>query len=78
MAQKRDEFSLTSKRILQERVGNRCSNPNCPRLTSGPNFHLNKATRIGEAAHITGATPGGPRFDSSLSPQERSSINNGI
>lgn len=74
----RDEFGATKARILQERAGNRCSNPDCRRLTSGPNAHEYKSTRVGVAAHITAAAPEGPRFDPSLSSEERSSIKNGI
>ncbi len=74
----RDEFGAAKARILQERAGNRCSNPDCGRITSGPNAHQDKSTRVGVAAHITAAAPGGPRFDPSLSSEERSSIKNGI
>lgn len=78
MNKKRDDFTKETKRILQERVGNRCSNPECRCLTSGPNYEPEKATRIGVAAHITAAAEGGPRFNSSLSNEERKSISNGI
>jgi hypothetical protein len=74
----RDEFPQQVVRALQERVGNRCSSPDCRRLTSGPNFAPEKATRIGVAAHITAAAPGGPRYDPSLTSEERRSIHNGI
>jgi ribosomal protein L37AE/L43A len=33
---------------------------------------------IGVAAHISGAAPGGPRYDASMSSEARKSINNGI
>ncbi|MBS3652561.1 hypothetical protein KEU06_28695 [Pseudaminobacter sp. 19-2017] len=33
---------------------------------------------MGEAAHITAASPGGPRYDASLSSEERRSFSNGI
>lgn len=78
MAHMRDEFSEKTKKILQERVANRCSNPGCNCLTSGPNFDVEKATRIGVAAHITAAAPNGPRFNASLSSDERKHISNGI
>ncbi|BFM21342.1 hypothetical protein [Gilvimarinus japonicus] len=74
----RDDFTKETKRILQERVGNRCTNPECRCLTSGPNYEPEKATRIGVAAHITAAAEGGPRFNSSLSNEKRKSISNGI
>ncbi len=74
----RDDFPERTKKILQERVGNRCSNPKCRCLTSGPNAEENKATRIGVAAHITAAAQGGPRYDEALTPEERKSIQNAI
>lgn len=74
----RDEFKKETIRILQERAGNKCSANGCERLTSGPNLQPDKASRIGVAAHITAAAPGGPRYDPSLSSEERSSIRNGI
>lgn len=33
---------------------------------------------LGIAAHITAASPNGPRFDSTLSPESRASLENGI
>ncbi len=78
MTNNRDDFNKETKRILQERVGNRCSNPECRCLTSGPNYEPEKATRIGVAAHITAAAEGGPRYDHTLTSKERRSISNGI
>ena len=78
MARERDDFNKETKRILQERVGNRCSNPECRCLTSGPNFNEGKATRIGVAAHISAAAEGGPRFNPLHSKEARSHISNGI
>lgn len=74
----RDDFKKETIRTLQERAGNKCSAKGCERLTSGPNLQPDKASRIGVAAHITAAAPGGPRYDPSLSSEERSSIRNGI
>ncbi|MDP0971333.1 hypothetical protein Q6294_30800, partial [Klebsiella pneumoniae] len=55
-----------------------CSNPDCRVLTSGPNAHPEKSTKIGVAAHITAASPGGARFDPSLTTEQRRSAENGI
>ena len=55
-----------------------CSNPECRTSTSGPQEHPTKAVSVGVAAHITAASPGGPRYDSRLSPEERSGHENGI
>jgi|SRR6266550_3223126 hypothetical protein len=37
-----------------------------------------KAKSTSTAAHICAAAPGGPRYDETMSPEERSSANNGI
>ncbi|HXG23569.1 MAG TPA: hypothetical protein VNJ09_03360 [Chthonomonadales bacterium] len=74
----RDEFDNRTKEILAHRVGYRCSNPNCRKLTSGPQEDPTKAVNIGVAAHITAASQGGPRYDAGLTSEERKSIDNGI
>lgn len=74
----RDEFPQGIKELLSKRVGNRCSNPNCRQLTSGPQEDPNKALNVGVAAHITAASLDGPRYDSALSSEQRTSANNGI
>ncbi|CAA2938775.1 Uncharacterised protein [Enterobacter cloacae] len=73
-----DVFIDRTKRAIQDRAGNRCSNPDCRVLTSGPNAHPEKSTKTGVAAHITAASPGGARFDPSLTPEQRRSAENGI
>jgi len=75
----RDEFKLSTKRILAERAGQCCSNPDCGRSTSGPSDDGSvESTRTGKAAHITAASEGGPRYDPKISPEQRSSPENGI
>lgn len=74
----RDDFPTAVKKLLAARAGYRCSNPNCQRLTIGPASTPNESVSIGEAAHITAAAPGGPRYDPNLSPEERKSAGNGI
>ncbi len=74
----RDDFSNKTKEILAKRVGYICSNPKCRQHTIGPNSEPNKSINIGIAAHITAASPGGTRYDDTLSPSERQSIENGI
>ena len=75
---KRDDFSQKTIDTLCERVGGKCSNPNCRRETKGPHSNPQKRVSIGEAAHITAAAEGGPRYNPDLTPEERSSIENGI
>lgn len=74
----RDDFSTKDISTLALRVSHLCSNPGCRRTTSGPNYDPHKATIVGEAAHITAASPGGPRFDPSLTQSERGGIGNAI
>jgi hypothetical protein len=76
--QNRDEFSARVVQTLRRRVGDRCSKPGCRCPTSGPNEHPDLATNIGEAAHITSAAPGGPRYDATLTSEQRCSIANAI
>ena len=74
----RDDFNMQTKETLAKRVGMRCSNPNCRQLTSGPQVDPQKAINVGVAAHITAASPGGPRYDPNLTNEQRQSIENGI
>ena len=74
----RDDFSEPVKRALAARVGNLCSNPDCRALTSGPHEDAARAVNLGVAAHITAAAPGGPRYDATLTPEQRAAIENAI
>lgn len=74
----RDDFSKTVKRALADRVSYRCSNPECRASTSGPQVRPDKALNVGVAAHISAATPGGPRYNPSLTAIERSDASNGV
>lgn len=74
----RDDFLQTTKELLAKRVGFRCSNPSCRQLTIGPHTDLKKTVNVGVAAHITAASPGGPRYDKSLSCENRKSPENGV
>ena len=66
---KRDDFSQKTIDRLCERVGGKCSNPNCRRETKGPHSNPQKRVSIGEAAHITAAAEGGPRYNPDLTPE---------
>ncbi len=74
----RDDFPESVKRLLAFRVSTTCSNPGCQADTSGPEVDPRKAVNVGVAAHITSAAPGGPRFNPDLTPEQRSSAENGI
>jgi hypothetical protein len=74
----RDDFSKAVLETLAKRVGHRCSNPSCRKLTSGPHTDDAKAVNVGVGAHITAASPGGPRYDPSLTSELRRSAENGV
>lgn len=74
----RDDFSQQTLDVLAKRVGVRCSNPACRKLTTGPRSDTSRVVCIGVGAHITAASEGGPRFDPSLTPEQRRSAENGI
>ncbi len=76
MNKSRDDFSEKVKLELAKRVCFHCSC--CDQRTSGPNSNPSKASIIGVAAHITAAAEGGPRYDPTLTPEQRKSIDNGI
>ncbi len=74
----REEFTIGVKEELAKRVGYLCSNPGCRQSTSGPQSTPSGIVNIGVAAHVIAASPGGPRYDDSLSTGERGSSGNGI
>lgn len=74
----RDDFSEEVKRIVAQRVGYRCSRPECHADTSGPQIDPTKALNVGVAAHITAASSGGARYNPALSSEERSHPSNAI
>lgn len=78
MASKRDDFKAKTIDIMAKRVGYRCSNPNCRKLTCGANDDPENYSNIGVAAHICAAAPGGKRYDANMTPAERKDIHNGI
>lgn len=74
----RDDFPKGVKDVLAARVGNRCSMPTCRVPTSGPAQDPAASVKIGVAAHIAAASPGGPRYDEKQTRPDRSSILHGI
>jgi hypothetical protein len=74
----RDDFTNATKELLAARVGFRCSNPGCRQATRGPQADPAGTVNIGVAAHITAASPDGPRYDPSLTPEQRRATDNGI
>ncbi len=75
-ANNRDDFSAATRRTIAARSGFRCAVCRCQ--TEGPGLDPAKAVSIGEAAHITAAASGGPRYDATLTPERRSHADNGL
>lgn len=75
---RRDDFTPKVIERLRARVGFRCSHPDCRVPTSGPGEGELDVAHFGRAAHITAAAPGGPRYDETLTSEQRRSINNAI
>jgi hypothetical protein len=62
---------------VAERAGFKCTL--CGKATHAPALNSVKASvNDGIAAHITAASPGGPRYDASLTPEHRTGIENAI
>jgi hypothetical protein len=74
----RDDFPKAVIETLARRVGVRCSNVKCRKLTIGPHSDESRSVNVGVAAHITAASAGGPRFDPTMTAEDRQSIENGI
>lgn len=76
---RRDDFLQSKITKLRDRVAHRCSNPDCRVPTSGPTQDdPEKTVNIGKAAHICAAAPGGPRYDATMTNEQRRGINNAI
>ena len=73
-----DRFKQSVIVTLAKRAANRCSNPNCGAITSGPTEEPNGSVNVGEAAHIYGANPGSARYDPDMTSTDRSAITNAI
>src|SRR5580692_10801778 len=72
-----DDFSALVRRDLELKAGARCSAPFC-RIGTSAAGSSDQVVRIGVAAHISAASPGGPRFDVAMPNDERRSSSNGI
>lgn len=74
----RDDFSDRTKRLIASRAGWLCSKLGCRCPTIGSAKAGDGVINLGEAAHICAAAPGGPRYDPSMTPEQRKSATNGI
>jgi hypothetical protein len=74
---RKSEFDAQVRRRLADRAGHQCSI--CGTHTTGPSDDPTRVVNnVGVAAHVRGARPGSCRYDSAMSSDERSSIDNGI
>lgn len=79
MAAREDDFPQRIRQALALRAGYICSFENCGRLTAGPSDESPTSVAVvGMAAHIHAAAPGGRRYDSTMSSEQRKDIQNGI
>ena len=74
----RDDFTKNTKEKIAHRAAYLCSKPDCGIPTRGAASDGNSTISIGVAAHITAASPGGPRYDLRLTCAQRRHQSNGI
>jgi hypothetical protein len=73
-----DRFKQAIVSTIAKKAANRCSNPDCWAITSGPADTRMGSINVGEAAHIYGANRGAARYRSDVTSADRSSIENAI
>lgn len=72
-------FLKPAKSQLERESGFLCGHPSCRVPTIGPsNSSKSGLSQVGSAAHIAAARPNGPRYDASMTHEQRSSSDNGI
>lgn len=74
----RDDFKGKTKEKMAHRAGYRCSKPDCGIPTRGAASDDDRTINVGFAAHITAAASGGPRYDLTLTKDQRRHHSNGI
>jgi hypothetical protein len=72
------DFDDDVKRATAALTADRCSNPHCRALTSGPLNDRRKSLTVGVTAPISAMLPGGHRYDATLSDAERHAQGNAI
>jgi len=78
LTERRGGFSTRDALTLAKRAAFLCTKPACRISTVGPTEDPEGSKSIGEAAHIRGNRPASARYDPQQTPQDRSSISNGI
>jgi len=67
----RQDFDDEVARAAAASTDDRCSNPYCKALTSGPTNDRTKSLNVGVVLPISGMTPEAHRYDPTLSDTER-------
>lgn len=73
----RHNFKDYTKTDLARNAHLHCVFPGCPQATHGPTVAGDKSINIGIAAHSAAASEGGPRFDSTMTPEQIRAYENG-
>lgn len=72
-------FTNAVLQIVARRTGYRCSNPRCRKPTMGPHsIHPDSFEYVGKCAQICANQPGGERYDSKQTMEQRGDIANAI
>jgi hypothetical protein len=74
----RHDFDDDVSRAAAALTADRCSNPYCRALTSGPTNDRTKSLNVGVTLPISAIAPGGYRYDATLSDAERHAEGNAI
>ncbi|RYF61488.1 MAG: hypothetical protein EOO27_01825 [Comamonadaceae bacterium] len=73
----RDRVPHAQEKVVISRSGNKCGYPDCGiELTIDPQSAGDQPKATGKVAHIAAASPGGPRYDETMTPAQRSSADN--
>jgi hypothetical protein len=73
----RDNFLPKTKRLLGEASGFNCVRPGCGKPTTAYDELSGSMKSISISAHDGAAAPGGPRYDDSMTQEQRRAIDNG-
>lgn len=73
----RDRVPPAQEKVVIARSGNKCAYPGCGlNLAIDPKVDGDRPKATGKVAHIAAASPGGPRYDPEMTPEERGSAQN--
>ena len=74
---RRDRVPPAQEKVVIARSGNKCAYPSCGTdLTMDPRADGDRPKATGRVAHIAAASPDGPRYDATMTPEERGSADN--